>query len=86
MARAPEAVDKAATEFGFAMGPFAVGDMSGLDIAWNMRKRQAATRDPAARYVDIPDRLCEAGRFGRKTGGGYYDYESGGAQPSIARG
>lgn len=81
---APETVDHAATEFGFAMGPFAVGDMSGLDIAWNMRKRQAATRDPAARYVDIPDRLCEAGRFGRKTGGGYYDYDSSTAQPSIA--
>ncbi|WP_323771604.1 3-hydroxyacyl-CoA dehydrogenase NAD-binding domain-containing protein [Antarctobacter sp.] len=80
----PEEVDKAATEYGFAMGPFAVGDMSGLDIAWNMRKRQAATRDPAARYVDIPDRLCEAGRFGRKTGGGYYDYDSGKAQPSPA--
>ncbi len=78
----PEAVDSAATGFGFAMGPFAVGDMSGLDIAWMMRKRQAATRDPRTRYVDIPDRLCEAGRFGRKTGGGYYDYSAGRAQPS----
>ena len=80
----PEEVDRAAMDFGFAMGPFAVGDMSGLDIAWNMRKRQAATRDPGARYVDIPDRLCEAGRFGRKTGGGYYDYAGGKAQPSQA--
>ncbi|UWQ97328.1 enoyl-CoA hydratase/isomerase family protein [Rhodobacteraceae bacterium M385] len=75
----PQDVDRAAKAFGFAMGPFAVGDMSGLDIAWNMRKRQAATRDPAARYVDIPDRLCEAGRFGRKTQGGWYDYD--GAKP-----
>ena len=80
----PEDVDKAAVAFGFAMGPFAVGDMSGLDIAWNMRKRQAATRDPAARYVDIPDRLCEAGRFGLKTGGGYYDYDGGAQMPSEA--
>ncbi|MFK8033919.1 MAG: 3-hydroxyacyl-CoA dehydrogenase NAD-binding domain-containing protein [Hyphomicrobiales bacterium] len=79
---APLDVDKAANDFGFAMGPFAVGDMSGLDIAWNMRKRQAANRDPSARYVDIPDRLCEAGRFGRKTGGGYYDYDSGKASVS----
>lgn len=81
---APEDVDMAATDFGFAMGPFSVGDMSGLDIAWNMRKRQAATRDPAQRYVEIPDRLCEAGRFGRKTGAGYYDYIDGRAQPSEA--
>ncbi len=78
----PEQVDRAATDFGFAMGPFAVGDMSGLDIAWQMRKRQAETRDPATRYVDIPDRLCEAGRFGRKTGGGYYDYDTGKPLPS----
>ncbi len=73
----PEQVDAALEGFGFAMGPFAVADMSGLDIAWRMRKSQAATRDPAARYVDIPDRLCEAGRLGRKTGAGYYRYEEG---------
>lgn len=80
----PQDVDTAATEFGFAMGPFAVGDMSGLDIAWNMRKWQAATRDPATRYVEIPDRLCEAGRFDRKTNGGCYDYDTGEAHPSDA--
>lgn len=80
----PEQVDAAVTDFGFAMGPFAVADMSGLDIAWAMRKRQAATRDPAARYVTIPDRLCEAGRLGRKTGAGWYDYASGAAQPDPA--
>ncbi|MCA0848547.1 3-hydroxyacyl-CoA dehydrogenase NAD-binding domain-containing protein [Salipiger thiooxidans] len=78
---APEEVDAAATGFGFAMGPFAVSDMSGLDIAWAMRKRQAATRDPQARYVTIPDRLCEAGRLGRKTGKGWYAYGSGTAEP-----
>ncbi|MYM33298.1 3-hydroxyacyl-CoA dehydrogenase [Duganella sp. FT94W] len=73
----PEQVDAALEAFGFAMGPFAVADMSGLDIAWRMRQSQAATRDPHARYVDIPDRLCEAGRLGRKTGAGYYRYEPG---------
>jgi len=46
-----------------------------LDIAWAMRKRQAATRDPNQRYVDIADKLCELGRLGRKTGRGYYLYE-----------
>lgn len=71
----PEQVDAALESFGFAMGPFAVADLSGLDIAWRMRQAQAATRDPAARYVHIPDRLCEAGRLGRKTGAGYYLYE-----------
>jgi 3-hydroxyacyl-CoA dehydrogenase len=80
----PEAVDRAMTGFGLAMGPFAVADLSGLDIAWRMRKALAATRDPSARYVDIPDRLCEAGRLGRKTGAGYYDYSSGKAQADLA--
>lgn len=70
----PEQVDAALQRFGFAMGPFAVADLSGLDIAWRMRRAQAATRDPQARYVDIADRLCEAGRLGRKTGAGYYAY------------
>lgn len=77
----PQQVDQAATEFGFAMGPFKVADWSGLDIAWAMRKRQAPTRDPLARYVTIPDSLCEAGRLGQKTGKGWYDYASGTAQP-----
>ena len=73
----PAEVDHAATDFGFAMGPFAVSDMSGLDIAWAMRNRQAATRDAQARYVTIPDTLCEAGRLGRKTSKGWYDYPDG---------
>ena len=72
----PEQIDEALEAFGFAMGPFAVADMSGLDIAWRMRKSQAANRDPKARYVDIPDRLCDLGRFGRKTGSGYYTYSA----------
>lgn len=70
----PHEVDAALEAFGFAMGPFAVADLSGLDIAWNMRRQRAADRNPADRYVYIPDRLCEAGWFGRKTGRGYYRY------------
>jgi len=77
----PREIDAALEAFGFAMGPFAVADMSGLDIAWRMRKSQAATRDPKARHVDIPDRLCDQGRFGRKTGSGYYQYPSGAKAP-----
>ena len=74
----PEQVDAALESFGFAVGPFAVADLSGLDIAWRMRQAQAATRDPSARYVSIPDRLCEAGRLGRKSGAGYYRYDKDG--------
>ena len=74
----PEQIDQALEEFGFAMGPFAVADMSGLDIAWAMRKNQAATRNPVDRYVSIPDTLCLAGHFGRKTGSGYYLYDGAG--------
>lgn len=77
----PHEIDQAIESFGFNMGPFAVGDLSGLDIAWNMRKANASKRDPNARYVDIPDQLCEAQRFGRKTGAGYYSYANG--KPEI---
>jgi 3-hydroxyacyl-CoA dehydrogenase len=73
----PEDVDNALTGMGFAMGPFAVADLSGLDIAWRMRKAQAATRDPRVRYVNVLDQLCEQGRLGRKTGAGYYRYTEG---------
>ena len=84
----PEQVDAALEAYGFAMGPFAVADLSGLDIAWRMRQNTAATRDPAHRYVRIPDILCEAGRLGRKTGRGYYAYDSEGrrsADPDVRR-
>jgi 3-hydroxyacyl-CoA dehydrogenase len=73
----PGEVDAALVAFGFAMGPFAVGDLAGLDIAWQTRKRLAAARDPKARYPEILDRLCEAGRFGQKTGAGWYRYPDG---------
>jgi 3-hydroxyacyl-CoA dehydrogenase len=73
----PEQVDAALEAYGFAMGPYAVADLAGLDIAWAVRKRLAPRRDPAARTVAIGDLLCEAGRFGQKTGAGYYRYEGG---------
>jgi 3-hydroxyacyl-CoA dehydrogenase len=73
----PHQVDAALEAYGFPMGLFAVYDMAGLEIAWARRKRQASTRDPNARYVDIADRLCEAGRFGQKSGRGWYAYPDG---------
>lgn len=73
----PEDVDGAMEAYGFPLGIFAVSDMAGLEISWARRKRAAATRDPALPYVDIADRLCEAGRFGRKAGRGWYSYEDG---------
>ena len=73
----PEDVDAAMTAFGLAMGPFAVNDLSGLDISWHTRKRLAATRDPKARYPVVLDRLCEMGRYGQKTGAGWYRYPEG---------
>lgn len=69
-------IDRALEGFGFAMGPFAVADLAGLDIGWATRKRKAATRSKEERYVTVADRICEAGWFGRKTGRGYYVYES----------
>ena len=77
----PEEVDRALEAYGFAMGPFAVFDLAGLDIAWAGRKRRAATRDPRERYVAVADRLCELGRFGRKTGRGWYLYPEGARKP-----
>ncbi|MDV8070903.1 3-hydroxyacyl-CoA dehydrogenase NAD-binding domain-containing protein [Rhodococcus sp. IEGM 1366] len=73
----PTEVDRAMRALGMPIGPFAVADMSGLDIAWARRKRLAATRDPNQRYVAIADRLCEAGRLGQKTGAGWFLYPDG---------
>ena len=77
----PAGVDKALTDFGFAMGPFAVMDMAGLDIGWRNRKAFSSLRDPSARYSPVSDRLCELGRFGQKTGAGWYRYEKGSRTP-----
>jgi 3-hydroxyacyl-CoA dehydrogenase len=76
----PEAIDGAIERLGFAMGPFAVSDLSGLDIAFAMRRRRDGTRDAGERYVAIADRLVEAGRLGRKTGAGWYAYDAEGTR------
>ncbi|MBN3759058.1 3-hydroxyacyl-CoA dehydrogenase [Paraburkholderia sp. Tr-20389] len=72
----PAQVDKAIEKFGFAMGPFRMSDLAGNDIGWAIRKRRYK-EEPDMRYSKIADRLCEAGRFGQKTGGGWYDYKAG---------
>jgi 3-hydroxyacyl-CoA dehydrogenase len=73
----PAEVDAALESYGFAMGPFAVLDMAGLDIDWAMRKRRAPTRDPRERYSPVYDQICEGGDFGQKTGTGYYIHKDG---------
>lgn len=73
----PAQIDAAMRAYGFPVGPYQVLDIAGLDISWARRKRLAATRDPAHRYVAIGDRLCEHGWFGQKAGRGYYLYEEG---------
>lgn len=77
----PAQVDRALREFGMAMGPFQIGDLAGLDIGWRIRKRQAAARPKELRYSPLADRLCERGRFGQKTGAGWYRYEKGSRAP-----
>ncbi len=77
----PQDVDRVITEFGFPMGPFTMGDMAGLDIGWRIRKAKAASRPNDQRYSFIADRICEQGRFGQKTGAGYYKYEPGNRTP-----
>lgn len=77
----PAQVDRALGDFGMAMGPIAMMDMVGLDIMWAARKRTAAQRPPNLRYSKVADALCERGRFGQKTGAGYYRYEAGSRTP-----
>lgn len=77
----PSQVDKALLDFGMAMGPFAMSDMVGLDISWAGRKRMAATRPRHLRYSKVADTLCEEGRFGQKTGAGYFRYQVGSRKP-----
>jgi 3-hydroxyacyl-CoA dehydrogenase len=78
----PAEVDAALEAYGFAMGPFAVLDMAGLDVDWMMRKRRAPTRDPRERYSPVYDWICERGRFGQKTGVGFYIHQDGKRLPS----
>jgi 3-hydroxyacyl-CoA dehydrogenase len=72
----PQQVDKAIEKFGFAMGPFRMGDLAGNDIGWAIRKRRAVER-PDMKYSRTADKLCELGRYGQKTGAGWYDYKPG---------
>ncbi|MGK5080114.1 3-hydroxyacyl-CoA dehydrogenase NAD-binding domain-containing protein [Janthinobacterium sp. HLX7-2] len=72
----PEQVDKAVEKFGFAMGPFRMGDLAGNDIGWAIRKRRTVEK-PEVTYSKTADLLCELGRFGQKTGAGWYDYKAG---------
>ena len=72
----PQQVDKAIERFGFAMGPFRMGDLAGNDIGWAIRKRRAI-ENPDMLYSRTADKLCELGRYGQKTGAGWYDYQPG---------
>ena len=78
----PQQVDGALQAFGMAMGRFAMSDLAGLDIGWASRKRLAPTRPAHLRYSRVADRICELGRFGQKTGAGYYRYEAGSRTPT----
>jgi 3-hydroxyacyl-CoA dehydrogenase len=72
----PTQVDRAIEKFGFAMGPFRMGDLAGNDIGWAIRKRRYVEK-PDLRYSKTADLLCEMGRYGQKTGAGWYDYAPG---------
>jgi 3-hydroxyacyl-CoA dehydrogenase len=80
----PAQVDKAIEKFGFAMGPFRMGDLAGNDIGWAIRKRRYVEK-PDMRYSKTADLLCEMGRYGQKTGAGWYDYQPASATPSRRR-
>ncbi|MBU6440992.1 MAG: enoyl-CoA hydratase/isomerase family protein [Betaproteobacteria bacterium] len=72
----PQQVDRALEDWGMAMGPFRMSDLAGNDIGWAIRKRRYVDK-PQVRYSRLADRLCELGRFGQKTGAGWYRYEKG---------
>jgi 3-hydroxyacyl-CoA dehydrogenase len=77
----PPQVDRVIYDFGFPMGPFAMCDLAGLDVGWRIRKGKARLRPKDLRYSPVADRLCEQGRFGQKTGAGWYRYEKGSRTP-----
>ncbi len=72
----PQQVDRALEKWGMAMGPFRMSDLAGNDIGWAIRKRRYVDK-PEVKYAKIADTLCEQGRFGQKTGLGWYRYEAG---------
>jgi 3-hydroxyacyl-CoA dehydrogenase len=75
----PQQVDRALVAFGMPMGPFQMADMAGLDVGWRIRQQRG--RPEGMRYSVVADRLCEAGRFGQKTGAGWYRYDAGSRAP-----
>ena len=77
----PHEVDAAMQDFGMPMGPYALQDFTGLQIAWATRRSGAATRPAGERYVPVADRLCEMGRFGQRSGKGWYRYDEGSRTP-----
>ena len=77
----PIQIDAAMREFGMPMGPYELQDLTGLQIAWANRKRQAINRPAAERYVTVGERLCEADRTGQRAGAGWYRYEDGNRTP-----
>ena len=77
----PEQIDRVIYDFGLPMGPYQMADLAGLDVSWRVRKAQAPTRPAHLRYSPIADRICEQGRFGQKTGAGWYRYEEGSRVP-----
>ena len=77
----PQQIDKVIFDFGLPMGPFTMADLAGLDVGWRIRQGQAATRPKHLRYSTVADRICELGRFGQKTGAGWYRYEEGNRTP-----
>jgi 3-hydroxyacyl-CoA dehydrogenase len=76
-----EQVDAVLYEYGMAMGPLAVGDLAGLDVGWRIRKEYKHLEPPGIRVPEAADKLCEQGRYGQKTGAGWYKYEAGSRAP-----
>ncbi|MDP9084069.1 MAG: 3-hydroxyacyl-CoA dehydrogenase NAD-binding domain-containing protein [Pseudomonadota bacterium] len=79
----PQQIDRALEQFGFMMGPFRVNDLAGNDVGWYIRKR-FYKEYPSRVYSKTPDRICELGRFGQKTGAGWYDYKPGERTPYVS--
>ena len=77
----PQDVDRVMVGFGMPMGPFTMGDLTGLDVGWRIRKGREATRPQHLRYAAVGDKICEMGRFGQKTDAGWYRYEPGDYTP-----
>jgi 3-hydroxyacyl-CoA dehydrogenase len=71
----PQQIDQVLYDFGFPMGPFAMGDLAGLDVGWRNRKSRLEQLTPREKQNDLLDKICELGRYGQKTGAGFYKYD-----------